>query len=79
MSNATPIRTTLKVVGERSEAARELVFDAQSIIDVAAAACLAEGDVSPYSTRRALLAVSKMLDKAAAQMAADQICEEAQP
>jgi hypothetical protein len=74
-SNATPIQPNqLKVIRERGGAIRDAIFDAQSVIDVAAGACLSEVNVDPYNMRRVLALASKLLGKAGSD--ADAICME---
>jgi hypothetical protein len=58
----------LKVIEDRAEAARQTLFEAQAIINLARNACLAEGGVCVHSMRLSLGVASKMLDDAAERL-----------
>lgn len=61
----TPIRPDLApLIEARAEAIRELLFQAQAIVNVAAAAAKSYVPADDWSTRNTLKAVSKLLDDA---------------
>lgn len=71
-----PADHMLTVIEERAEEIRELIFQAQAILNVAAAAARSEIPADPWSTQNTLKAAVRLLDDAAGRLEPGAITQE---
>lgn len=71
-----PIDPMLAIIEERAEETRELIFQAQAILNVAAAAARSEMPADEWSTQNTLKTAVRLLDDAAGRLEPGAITQE---